>query len=1282
MARTQQCPVCGAEIPPDAPSGMCLACLLSAGRQGGSTDPKSPDSDATIRISSVSEECVGDTIGRYKLLEKIGEGGFGVVWAAEQREPVRRRVALKIIKLGMDTKQVVARFEAERQALAMMDHPNIAKVLDAGVTESGRPYFVMELVHGIKITDYCDRSKLPTRERLLLFTKVCRAVQHAHQKGIIHRDLKPGNILVTLYDGVPEPKVIDFGIAKATQGSLTDKTVYTGFQQIIGSPPYMSPEQAEMSALDIDTRTDIYSLGVLLYEILSGRTPFDQKELLEAGLEAMLRIIREREPLRPSTRLNTLQAGEQTTVARCRGTEAPKLIHLLRGDLDWIVMKSLEKDRTRRYETANGMALDIERHLANEPVTACPPSAAYRLQKMVRRHTLAVAASVAVMASLVAGLGISLHLFFQEQEDDKRAVGAERDAQVALQKANENASKAESEKNQADAAREREKLALGRTRIRTAEDYFTVDTPMAIAYLSRVIRDDQSNRVAAERLLSALTYRHFALPRTMELRHGGAVNMVRFSPDGQLVVTASDDGTARLWNSATGTEVGQPLRHNAAVKWAEFSPGGELVATGSEDRTAKIWKSNFADSSPILLPHSNAVCVARFSPNGKLLATATEDGTATVWEVATGNRVGGAALPRDPMDMPPTLEFTPDGNYFVTTGCQGAEICDVRTGHSQFRPLPHGHCVAGADFNPSGDWLVTACWDHFAYLWDVRSGQLLRKFGGGDDGHTAVLFGARFDPDGRLILTFSKDGRAKVWDATTGRLIKSKAISMGSPVLSARFSPDGSWVAAASVSGSAQVFETTTGLPVTEPIFHNDEIRWIEFNPTGDKVATASADHTARIWDLPRGLGPGLVLNHAKSGETNQVKSANFSPDGACVITASQDNTARIWDTRKGNRQRILPELPTTPEKAGSGAEERLALRATYSPDGHWVATTIHSTTNGIAQVWNATTGQPFGAPVVYADGAIFDTEFSTDSRYFLTSGYANKGSSGRLFMIGNTLVPKREWVNEAFVDSVCFSPDGRRIIASSDGKLSAIFDVPSGQRIYSLEHRDKTAVVRFSPNGELVATASWDCTAQLWNALTGKRKRGALRHLGFVLAMEFSPNGEQLITGSFDCTARIWDVGTGLAKTDLLRHQGAVLSVQFSRDGKRVVTASRDGTARVWDVQTGLAVSEPLRHSDIVNMGRFSPDGTLVVTASDDGTARLWPVPPVDEPAPLWFMELAEALGGQRLNEQDQPESVSIDSIVALRNLLKDNQADDVFSRWAKWFFADPTYRAAFPAR
>jgi serine/threonine protein kinase len=494
--------------------------LLAAHDRAGepTAPPPAPEpanaSTAEPQSRGMAEECADGAmrIGPYKLLQKLGEGGMGAVWVAEQTEPVKRRVALKVIKAGMDSAQVLRRFEAERQALALMDHTNIARVFDGGQTAAGRPYFVMELVKGVPITRYCDELHLPVRERLELFVPVCQAIQHAHQKGIIHRDIKPSNVLVCMQDGKPVPKVIDFGVAKALHQRLTDESMYTEIGQIIGTLEYMSPEQAELSTLDIDTRADVYALGVLLYELLTGTTPFDKKRLRQAAYTEMLRIIKEEEPPRPSTRLSESHDSLSTLAAQ-RRTEPARLTRAVRGELDWIVMKCLEKDRTRRYDTANGLARDLERHLHDEPVEACPPSARYRLGKILRRHKGPVLAACAVLAALAAGLvGTSWGLIRAEearehaetaQRAEQRRAEGEQQARLVAQKA------AEAEKLatlEAKKAAEAEKLAtVEAQKAAAAEKLATLEAQKAAEAEKRANTQAQTllkqNKLATELLI-------------------------------------------------------------------------------------------------------------------------------------------------------------------------------------------------------------------------------------------------------------------------------------------------------------------------------------------------------------------------------------------------------------------------------------------------------------------------------------------------------------------------------------------------------------------------------------------------------------------------------------------------------------------------------------------------------------------------------------------------------------------------------------------------------------
>ncbi len=839
MTTKQTCGECGTELPANAPQGLCPRCLAGMGLGLLPTEVL-PKSDSVI-------ERTGTMIGRYKLLEKIGEGGFGVVYMAEQIEPVQRKVALKIIKAGMDTREVIARFEAERQAIALMDHPNIARALDAGATEAGRPFFVMELVRGIPITEYCDQAKLPTRERLQLFMKVCQAVQHAHQKGVIHRDLKPSNVLVTEHDGEPVPKVIDFGVAKALGQKLTAKTLFTAFNHMIGTPAYMSPEQAALSGMDIDTRADIYSLGVLLYELLTGVTPFDADTFRKEAMDEVRRMIRETEPLKPSTRLQTLGA-KLTEVAKHRGTEPVGLSRLVRGDLDWIVMKCLEKDRQRRYETANGLAADVARHLNSEPVLARSPSNLYRFEKMFRRHKLAFAAAGTVIASLIIFLGVSTWLFFKEKEARQEAVAAGikakgETARAEAEKviAKREAARAEAEQAIAKCETDRADQALVQVQIQTAGQFFTAfDYSSAVAYLARVLRQNPTNEAVAAQVFSNLTQHTFIVPFIAPLKHQGEVRYAHFSPDGKRIVTASSDGTAQVWDARTGQPLTPPLKHDREVTHAQFSSDGLRIVTASADKTARVWDAISGRPLTASLRHPSFVGYVCFSPNGEHII-AVSDAQAWIWQISSG-RALAQAIPSQctirklwqPFGTDP---FNVDGERLVTSTANGAYIWDVKTGAQLIGPLEGG--TLSAEFSPDGLRVVTS--GETARVWDAQTGKLICELK-----HDLHLWLARFSRDGQRVLTISPDRTAQVWNANTGRAISGQLRNGWSKT--GQFSPDGRWVLSAGF-GEARVWDAETGQLLTQPLKHSG-LCWGELSLDGEGLVTASTDGNARVWGI------------------------------------------------------------------------------------------------------------------------------------------------------------------------------------------------------------------------------------------------------------------------------------------------------------------------------------------------------------------------------------------------------------------------------------------------
>jgi serine/threonine protein kinase/WD40 repeat protein len=533
-APVRACRICAAPLGPRSTSAVCPRCALRQALEGAPASG-SKDGGGGGPAPQPDEAKIPAEFGHYKLLEEIGSGGFGVVYAAEQTEPIRRRVAVKVVKVGMDTRQVVARFEAERQALALMDHPNIARVFEAGATTSGRPFFVMELVRGSSITRFADEHRLGTRERIALLQKVCLAVQHAHHKGIIHRDLKPSNILVSAQDGQPEPKVIDFGIAKATQMDLTDKTVYTQAHQFIGTPAYMSPEQAGLGGLDVDARSDVYSLGALLYELLTGSAPFDAKTLSSVSPDEARRLIREENPPKPSTRVNRLSPAQRTEVAARRDVDERRLRHELRGDFDRVVMKALEKDRTRRYATAAALAEDLQRFLDGAPVNAHAPSLTYLAGKFAARHRAAVGAGVAVAASLIVGTGVSLWQAVKAGRAQQRAVASERTATNALAQIEQINTRLEHENYRAA-------IQLAHARIRAGEPHAALPVLWATP---EKLRGWEWGYLAAQCPAEELSW---------DTGHG-RISCLEVLADGRRVLTAGEDWRIALWDMTGAREL-------------------------------------------------------------------------------------------------------------------------------------------------------------------------------------------------------------------------------------------------------------------------------------------------------------------------------------------------------------------------------------------------------------------------------------------------------------------------------------------------------------------------------------------------------------------------------------------------------------------------------------------------------------------------------------------------------------------------------------------------------
>lgn len=1028
----------------------------------------------------LDDEGVGAMVGPYRLLERLGMGGFGVVYRAEQMKLIHREVALKIIKLGMDTRAVVARFEAERQALALMAHPNIAKVLDAGATETGRPYFVMELVQGVPITDYCDQACLSTTERLQLFMQVCYAIQHAHQKGIIHRDLKPSNILVTVQDGVPVPKVIDFGIAKATGGQvLTEKPAQTAWDQFLGTPAYTSPEQAQTGGVDLDTRSDIYNLGVLLYELLTGKTPFEHKQLVEAGLDEMRRIIREQEPPRPSTRLSTLTAPEQTTVAKRRSSEPPQLIDQLRGDLDWIVMKSLEKDRSLRYDTANGLAADVQRFMKSEPVLARPRSFGYYARKFVRRNRVVVAAAAMILLALLLGaLGSTWEAI--------RARKAEREAQSA-------------QSNEAQQRRRAEAQAY----------VANMNAAQAAWDMNNVGRLRELLQETANYPERGFEWYYWHRQLHLDLKtlrgHTGAVKSVAFSPDGGRIITGSADHTAKIWDMASGEALLTLQGHSGSVNAACFSPDGVQLLTASGDGTARVWDAAHGKELLILKGPTNGILSAAFSSDGRRIVTGAQDGSARVWDASSGKELLSLKARNEVLW---SVAFAPDGQR-ILVGCQdvsmhqylrfeafSARLWDVSSGKQLLSFRAGNGDTTCAAFSPDGQRVVACDSDMTAKVWGSVNGNELTIL----KGHYNHVQSVAFSPDGRRIATGSMDQTAKVWDAATGsELLTLKGHD--SWVAAVAFSPDGQLLVTGSRDGTAKVWDAARQREVLVFKGHTNALMAAAFSPDGRRVVTGGADSVAKLWDAASGQEL-LTLK----GHTGSLLFASFFPDGRRLLTGSVDGTTRVWDAANGHELCTLGDTN--------------CIATALSPDGLRIVTRGWDNN---ARVWDVGTGKELltlRGHTAWIDGAAFSPNglrIVTGSRD--ASANLWDAVTGKLLF---TLV-RHPWP----VDAV-FSPDSRRIITGSSGESCKIWETATGTELLSFKgHSGWITRIAFSPDGQRIVTCSSDQQAKLWQASNGKELLTLKGHTGALWALAFSPDGRRIVTGGLDTTARVWEAAT-----------------------------------------------------------------------------------------------------------------------------------------------------------
>jgi serine/threonine protein kinase/WD40 repeat protein len=1045
----------------------------------------------SVAMPGIPQQQPGATIGCYKLLEQIGEGGMGVVFMADQTEPVRRQVALKIVKAGMDSRQVIARFEAERQALAMMEHNNIARVLDAGTTDQGRPYFVMELVKGIAITEYCDRNRLTPRERLELFIPVCHAIQHAHQKGIIHRDIKPTNVLVTLYDGRPVPKVIDFGIAKATQQPLTEKTMFTQLGQIMGTIEYMSPEQAEMNQLDVDTRSDVYSLGVLLYELLTGTTPITKEQLQNIGLDEIVRTIRTVDPPKPSTRLS--QSGAALpSISAVRKMEPAKLSRFVKDDLDWIVMKAIEKDRARRYETASALAADIDRLLRAEAIEARPPSTIYKLQKFAQRNKVLLVALFTIAATLLAASAFSMWSAIRAGKSENLAnirLASEEQAHAEARQAEELATRRLFDSYLAQAQ-------ASRWSGRPGQRLNSIDAIRAAAKLLEPLNLGEEARTGlrneAIAAMTSVDLREGSSWRARKDTEGGVAvspNLKMFVVDDRLAETPSV--VVRRYDSPDTDVLRIPLTQ-PRVSHSIFSPDGQFIAvTYDIDRAVSVWE--ITTRKKLLDVEQTA---KDFSPDGRWFAVGRTDGAVHIYDLQEGHLVhnypsGGGAIK--------ALRFSPDCRYLAVVRLDNSivEIRETAAGAIISRLTASNPSVHKIAWHPLGHFLAAAGWQKI----DVWS------FPDGDNdpliilGHESQVGNLQFHPTRQILASDSWDGTTRFWNSVTGdQLLQIR----GSFV---RFDDSGRWVA------------LCRGLNLIRwEIIAPEACRWefqgrvfsVAVRHDGRVLALATANGT-QIWDL-------LANEQLATLPIGRTVGVAFHPGDGSLLTSGPNVGVQVWridvDQELG-RMTVGPPAPFEPELTETGSigvsdlgetlivdhcnEEIRKWYATVvhkegsshtihqlkrpylcqvatSPDGNWVAT--GNKWGKDVNVWNAASGQHVRRLTTHGSSIPI---FSPDNQWIVT----NSGDGVRFWEVGSWRPSYAFPASTSTGSAVAFTADSQMAAIARGGQGLLLVDMRSGEPIATLEtnaRRPRIESLCFTPNGQTIVAAAGERGVYVWD--------------------------------------------------------------------------------------------------------------------------------------------------------------------------------------------------------